>query len=107
METRQGELRSLFLHPIRSTDGIHAETPFEHQALADRHPLLQILGQIAPAHHLELPRGVIGAQAVDAHGHLGHRRLVVLGVTDLGGLQHLSFDQAVIHAPVHGFEPPS
>lgn len=98
MEPGQGEFSLLFLHSILSRHRADAHPSLEHEPLSGLNAVLKILSQIAPAHHLELPRGIIGPQAIEAHDHLGHRCLVVLGVADLGSFQHLHLYQAVIHA---------
>jgi hypothetical protein len=98
MEPGQGEFSPFFLYPVRAGDGIHAQAAFQHQALAHLHPVLELLGQVSPAHYLQLGRGVVGPQAVHLHGHLRHRRLVVLGVAHLGRFEHLDFKQTVIHS---------
>jgi hypothetical protein len=99
MEPCQGEFGPLFLDAVLPGHGVHAQPPFEHQPLTHLHPALQLLGQIAPAHHFELGRGVVGPQAVELDAHLRHRRLVVLGVAHLGRLEHLDLNQTVIHSP--------
>jgi hypothetical protein len=99
MEAGQGELGAFFLDPVLARHGVHPQAAFEHQPLAHLYPVLQLLGQIAPAHHLQLARGIIGTQAVDLHGHFRHRRLVVLGIAHLGRFQHLDLEQTVIHSP--------
>ena len=75
--------------------------PF-YQALASADAVLQILGEIAPAHHLEGARRIIGTQSLDLHRHLGDRRLVVLGVTQLGSFQHFHLQQAMVHGRNRG-----
>ena len=107
MKPRQGELRPLFLDSVLASDGVHAHPSLQHQALAHPHPVLQILGQIAPAHHLQLPRRIIGSQAIQLNGHFRNRCLVVLGVANLRRLQHLNFKQTVIQAPTRRRQFPS
>jgi hypothetical protein len=107
MEPRQGELGPLLLDPVLPGDGVHAQPPLEDKPLTHLNSVLQVLGKISPAHHLQLARGIIGPQPLDLHGHFGHRRLVVLGVTHLGRLQDLHLQQAVIHAGTNEWEVPS
>ena len=97
MEAREREFGPLLLHSVRPGDGVHPQAAFQHQALAHLHPVLQVLGQASPAHHLQLARGIIRAQPFNLHGHLGHGGLVVLGVTHLGRLDHLHLQQALVH----------
>jgi len=107
METGEGEFGSLLFDSVGTAHGVHAQSPLQHQALAHLNPDLQILGQAAPAHHPDLARGVIRTQPSKPDRHLGHRGLVVLGVANLGCLQHLHLQQTVIHARTHGMEHPS
>lgn len=60
--------------------------------LASLHPILQILGKVSPAHHPQLARWIIGPQSFHLHQHFSHRCLVVLGVANLGGLQHVDLE---------------
>jgi hypothetical protein len=99
MQAAEGEFSSLFLDSVLAGHRIDAQPTLNQQALAHLHPVMHILGQISPAHHLELTRRLIGPEAIEAHGHLGHRRLVVLGVAHLGSFQYIHFQQTVIHAP--------
>ena len=107
MKAGECEFGPFLLHAIRAAHGVHPKSPFQHQALAHLNPVLQILGQAAPAHHPDLARGVIWTQPIEPDGHLGHGGLVVLGVANLGCLQHLHLQQAVIHARTHRIEIPS
>jgi hypothetical protein len=99
MQPGQDQFGSLFLHTIRTGHGVHAHAAFQDQALAHLQPVLELLSQAAPAHHLELAGGIIGPEAINAHGQFRHRSLIVLCVAKLGELQHFSFQQTVIHAP--------
>ena len=107
MEPGQRELRLLFLHSVLARHRADAHPSLEDESLARLDPVLEILGEVPPAHHLHLPRGIIGPQAIEAHDHLRHRCLVVLGVANLGSLQHLHLEQAVIHAPTEPWKAPS
>jgi hypothetical protein len=107
MEPRQGEFGPFLLDPVLPGDGVHAQPSLEDKPLTHLNPVLKVLGEIAPTHHLQLTRGIIGPQTLDLHGHFGHRRLVVLGVTHLGRLQDLHLQQAVIHAGTNKSEAPS
>jgi hypothetical protein len=107
MQAAEGELSSLFLDPVLAGHRVNPQPTLNHQALAHLHPILQILSQIAQAHHLELTRRLVWPEAIEAHGHLGNGHLVVLGVANLGCLQHLHLQQTVIHARTHGMEHPS
>ena len=97
MQARQGEFGPLLLDTVLTGDGVHAEPALHHQALAHLHAVLQVLGEVAPTHHLELARRIIGAQPLKLNGHLRHWSLVVLGVAHLGRLQHLHLQQAMVH----------
>ena len=99
MQTGQGELSALLLHPVLAGDRIHAQSTLQHESLPHLHTVLKILSQAAPAHHLQLARRIIGAQTIHLHGHLRHGGLVVLGVAQLGRLQHLHLQQAMVHRP--------
>jgi len=107
MEPTEGEFGPLLLEPILAGEGVDPQPPLQHEALAHHHAVLEILGQVAPAHHLQLARGIIRAEAIDAHGHLRPRGLVVLGVANLRSFQHLHLEQAVIHTPTIGLDNPS
>ena len=97
MEAREGEFGPLLLHSVLAGHGVHAQAAFQDQALAHLDPVLQVLGQAAPAHHLQLAGGIIRTQPLNLHGHLGHGGLVVLGVTHLGCFDHLHLQQALVH----------
>jgi hypothetical protein len=99
VEPGEGEFGLLLLHPVLTGDGIHAQSPLEHEPLANLNPVLEVLSEISPAHHLQLTRGIIGTKAIDLDSHFRHWRLVVLGVPHLGGFQHFNLEQAVIHTP--------
>ena len=99
MEPGQGELSALLLHPIGAGHGVHAQPTLDHQTLAHLHPVGEVLGEVAPAHHTDLASRIFRAQAIKAHQHLRQGSLVLLGVAKLGSLQHLHLEQAVIHAP--------
>ena len=107
MQAGEHKLGALLLQSVLAGDGAHAQAALQHQPLPNLDAILQILGQIAPTHHLQLTRWIIGPQSLQPHRHLGHWRLVVLGVPQLGCLQHLHFKQAVIHAPFQACERPS
>jgi len=107
MEPCQGEFGSFLLHPIGAAHGIDPQPSLQQQPLSNLDPILEILGQASPTHHLDLARGIIDPQPIKANGHLRDRRLVVLGVAKLGRLQHLHLKQAVIHTHTHGLEQPS
>jgi len=107
VEPRQGQFGPLFFHSIRPAYGVDAQAPFNHQSLARLGTILQVLGQISPADNFDLARGILRPQAVKAHGHFCYWRLVVLGVTHLGGLQHLHLKQTVIHSDTYGLLIPS
>lgn len=97
VQPREGEFHLLLLEAIGTGHGVHAQPALDHQALAHLNPVLQILGQVAEPHHLHLSRGVIGAEPIHPHLHLGDGHLVVLGVADCRSLKHLHLKQAVIH----------
>ena len=99
MEPGQGEFGLFFLDTVLPGDGVHAHATFDHQLLTHLDTVLQILGQGAPAHHLELSRGIIGPEPVKTDQHFGHGRLVVLGVTHLRQFHHVNLEQTVIHSP--------
>jgi len=107
VEPRQGEFGPFLFDSVRPAYGVDAQAPLDHQALAGPGAVLQVLGQIPPAHHLDLTRRILRPQAIKAHSHFSHWRLVVLGVTDLGGLQHLHLEQTVIHSSPFGLLTPS
>ena len=107
MEPRQGEFGTLFFYTVRPAYGVDAQAPFDHHSLAGPGAVLEVLGQIPPAHHFDLTVGILRSQAIKAHSHFSHWRLVVLGVTDLGGLQHLHLEQTVIHSSPFGLLIPS
>ena len=98
----QGELRPLLLDAVLTGDRVHPQPTLQHQALTNLHAVLQILGQVAPTHHADLTRRVLGAQSIELDRHLGHRRLIVLGVAQLGSLQHLHLQQAMVHGRNRG-----
>lgn len=107
MEAGQGEFDPLFLDPVLPTHGGYAQPSLHYQSLAGLHPVLQLLRQIAPAHHLELPRRIIGTQTLHLHQHLGYRGLVVLGVANLGSLEYRDFKETVVHVRTPQSWPPS
>jgi hypothetical protein len=98
MEAGKGEFSSLFLHPILARDRIHPQPPLQDPAFAHLNPILEIGRQVAPTHNLDLTRGILRPQPVEAGGHLRHRCLVVLRVAHLGRLKHFHLKQTVIHA---------
>ena len=102
MQARERELSPLLFHTVLAGHGVHAQAAFHHQALAHLNPVLQILREAAPAHHLQLPRRIVRPKAVELHRHLRHRSLVVLGVAHLGRLQHLHLQQAMVHGRNRG-----
>ena len=99
MEPGQGELGLFLFNAVLAGHGVHPQPPLNHQALAHLDTILQVLGQIAPADHLELARGIVCPQTFKLDSHLSHRRLVVLGVAHLGGFQYVNLEQTVIHTP--------
>jgi precorrin-6A/cobalt-precorrin-6A reductase len=99
MEPGEGELGLLLFDTVLAGHGVHPQPPLNHQALAHLDAILQVLGQIAPADHLELAGGIICPQTFKLDSHLSHRRLVVLGVAHLGGFQYVNLEQTVIHTP--------
>lgn len=107
MQAGQGEFHPLFLDPVLPTHSGHAQPSLHHQPLAGLYPVLQLLRQIAPTHHLELPRRIIGAQTLNLHQHFGYRGLVVLGVANLGSLEYSDFKQTVVHVGTPQSWPPS
>ena len=104
MQTREGEFRSFLLHAVLPRDGVHPQPSFQHEPLAHLHPVLKILGKVAPAHDLEFARGIIGTQRIKPNGHFRNRSLVVLGVANRGCFDHLHFEHAVVHGPVQLWE---
>ena len=106
MHARQGEFGALFLHPVLAGNGVHPQAPFDHQFLANLNTVLQVLGEVAPTHHLELAWRIINTQAVKSNGHFSDWRLVVLGVAEGWGFQDLHFQHAVIQA-ANGSSAPS
>ena len=98
MKSGEGEFGSLLLHPILASHGIHPQPPLQDPAFAHLNPILEISRQIAPTHNLDLARGILWPQPVEAGCHLRHRRLVVLRVAHLGRLKHFYLEQTVIHA---------
>lgn len=107
MEPCQGEFRPLFLDAVVAGHGVHAQAAFHYQPLTRLHPVLQILCQVAPAHNLQLARGILRPQTLYLHQHLGHRCLVVLGVANLGRLQDVDLKQTVIQPGTPQIWPPS
>jgi hypothetical protein len=105
MDPGQGELHLFFFDAVLASHGVHPQPPLHHQALAHLHAVLQVLGQAAEAHHLELPSRILRPQTLQPHIHFGDRRLVVLGVTDLWGLEHFHLEQAVVHGWVTAGAP--
>lgn len=107
MKPGQGELGPFLFHAVLARDGVHAQTALQHPALAHLHPVLQIRCQIAPAHHLDLSRGILRPETLKTGHQFRHRRLVVLGIPQLGCLQHLHFEQTVIHTLIRWDHLPS
>ena len=106
MHPGQREFGPFFLHAVLPGHRVHAQTTLKHQTLTDLNLALQLLSQIAPAHHLEFSGGITIPQRIEAHGHLSDRSLVVLGVTNRRCVDHLHFQHAVVHEP-HCFRGPS
>jgi hypothetical protein len=98
VESGQGEFGSFLLDPVLTRHRVHPQAPLKNPAFAHLNPILEIGGQIAPTHNLDLPGGILRPQAVEARSHLRHWRLVVLRVAHLGSLKHLHLKQTVIHA---------
>ena len=94
----KGEFSPLLLHPVLPRNRIHPQTAFNHQHLTDLNTVLQVLSQVAPTDHLQLTWRIIRAQTVESNRHFCDRRLVVLGVSEGGCLEHLHFQRAVIHS---------
>jgi hypothetical protein len=105
MQPGEGEFGLLFFHPVLAGHGVHPQSPLNDQALPNLDPILQVLGQIAPADHFELAGRIVCPETIKLHSHLSHRRLVVLGVTHLGGFQYVNLEQAVIHTQEPLVEP--
>ena len=98
VHARKREFSPLLLHPVLPRNRIHPQTPFNHQHLPDLNTVLQVLSQVAPTNHLQLTWWIIRAQTIETNRHFRDRRLVVLGVSEGGCLEHLHFQHAVIHS---------
>ena len=97
VHARQGEFRTLLFHPVLARNGVHPQATFQHQPLAHLNAVLKFLGQISPSHHLEFTRLIALPKRVEPNLHLGDGGLVVLGVTNRRGVDHLHFQHAVVH----------
>ena len=97
MHARQREFRPLLFHSVLARHGVHPQTTFQHQALANLDMALQLLGQVSPTHHLEFTGLIALPKRVKPNRHLGNRSLVVLGVTNRWRVDHLHFQHAVVH----------
>ena len=97
MKASQSELGTFFLHAIAAWNGVHAQTPFNQQPLAHLNAILQLLSQVAPAHHLQFAGGISIAQGIEPHRHLGNGGLIVLGVSNRRRVDHLDLEHAMVH----------
>ena len=97
MQPGEGEFSPLLFRAVLPGNGVHAQPPFDHQSLPHLHPVLQILGKVAPADNLQLTAGIISAQRIEPHLHLSDWCLIVLGVTQGGSLKNIHLKYAVIH----------
>lgn len=97
MEAGQSELGTFFLHAVAAWNGVHAQTPFNQKPLAHLNPILQVLGQIAPAHNLQFAGRISIAQGIEPHRHLGNGGLIVLGVPNRRRVDHLDLEHAMVH----------
>ena len=97
MQARQGEFRTLLLHPIATGHGVHPQPSLDQQSLTHLHSVLQVLGEISPANDLELSGRITIAKRVESHRHLGDRGLIVLGVPNRRSVDYLHFQHAVVH----------
>ena len=97
MEAGQSELGTFFLHAIAARNGVHAQTPFNQKPLAHLNAILQLLSQVAPAHHLQLARRISIAQGIEPNRHLGNGGLIVLGVPNRRCVDHLDLEHAMVH----------
>ena len=97
MQPGEGEFSPLLFCAVLPGNSVHAQSPFDHQSLPDLHPVLQILGKVAPADNLQLATGIISAKCIETHLHLGDWGLIVLGVTQGGSLKNIHLKYAVIH----------
>ena len=97
MQARQGELSPFLLGAVLPRNSIHAQSTFNQQTLSHLYAVLEVLGEIAPPDNFQLPAGVIRSKSIKAHVHFRDRSLIVLGVTEGGSLEHIHFQNAVIH----------
>ena len=97
MKPSQGEFSPFFLHAIAPGHGVHPQPAFDQQPLPGLHTVLQLLGQVAPAHHFQFTWRITLAKGVKAHGHLRNGSLVVLGVSNRRCVDHLHFEHAMVH----------
>ena len=61
MQPGEGEFSPFLFRAVLPGNGVHAQSPFEHQSLPDQHPDLQILGKVAPADNLQLAARIVSA----------------------------------------------
>ena len=97
MQPGEGEFSTLLFRAVLPGNGVHPESPFNHQSLPHLHPVLQILGEVAPANNLQLTAGIISAQRIEPHLHLSNWGLIVLGIAQGGSLKNIHLKYAVIH----------
>ena len=97
MQARQGEFGPLLFGAILPRNRVHAKPAFDDQSLAHLHAVLEVLREIAPTHNFQLPAGIIRTKSIKAHVHFRDRSLIVLGVTEGGSLEHIHFQNAVVH----------
>ena len=97
MEAGQGELGPFLLHAVAAWNGVHAQTPFNKKPLAHLNAILQLLSQVAPAHHLQFAWRISIAQGIESHRHLGNGGLIVLGVSNRRRVDHLDLEHAMVH----------
>ena len=97
MEAGQGELGPFLLHAVAAWNGVHAQTPFNEKPLAHLNAILQLLSQVAPAHHFQFVWRISIAQGIEPHRHLGNGGLIVLGVPNRRRVDHLDLEHALVH----------
>ena len=98
MQTGEGEFGAFFLGSVLARNGVHSQSSFNDQSLADLNAILKILGKIAPANNLQRASRVIGAERIETDLHFGDRGLIVLGVSQGGSLENIHLKYAVIHS---------
>lgn len=98
MKTGEGELSSFLLGSVLARHRVHPEAPFNQKTLANLDPILEVLREVAPSHHLQHSFGVIGSEGIEGDVHLRNGSLIVLGVTQGGSLKDIYLEHAVVHS---------